>query len=369
MTLADSDLEKYSRQIVLEDIGFDGQEKLRNSSVTIVGVGGLGSPVAQQLVAMGIGKLRLIDRDVVEISNLHRQILYGPGDIGLPKAEVAMSRLRELNPDVHIEALTTSLNDDVVDDAISGSDIVLDGLDSIYARYTLNRSCLNLKIPYIFGSAIETIGSVTTIIPYRSPCLECFQPDLRDEDLPKCGTQGVHPSVLTIVASTEVSEAVRLLTGREPNLAGSLFYVDVRDLSFDKVKIVRQEDCQGCGSNADTSNRYLPRRLVEDICGREKGKSVHVITPKENLNLDLEILGDLIVNRKLEIRRKGDFGITFAYTEGINVSIVKSGVAIVVGAFSEPKALEVYDDLVIRGLKIGLEMVDPNFQSVLASLQ
>ena len=121
MNLTDKDLERYSRQIVLENIGFEGQEKIRGSFVTVVGVGGLGAPIAQQLAAMGVGRMRIVDRDVVELSNLHRQILYGQSDIGLPKAEVAVNKLRGLNPDVEFEALTTSINDDVADDVVRGS--------------------------------------------------------------------------------------------------------------------------------------------------------------------------------------------------------------------------------------------------------
>lgn len=368
LNLTDTDLERYSRQIVLENIGFEGQEKIRGSFVTVVGVGGLGAPIAQQLAAMGVGRMRIVDRDVVELSNLHRQILYGQSDIGLPKAEVAVNKLRGLNPDVEFEALTTSINDDVADDVVRGSDLVLDGLDSIYARYALNRACLNQKIPYIFGSAIETIGSATSIIPENgTPCLECFQPDLRDEDLPKCGTEGVHPSVLTVIASVEVSEAIRLLIGRPAILAGNLFYADISDLTFDKIKIAKQDGCRACGSEADAPRKYIPRKLVEDICGRENGKSVHVITPKENLNLSLDDLEVLVKNKGQSIRRRGEFGLTFDYNDKIGVSVVSSGVAIIVGAFTETKALEIYDNLVIKGLNIALERIDPNFIQVLAS--
>ncbi|MBI2127104.1 MAG: HesA/MoeB/ThiF family protein [Thaumarchaeota archaeon] len=368
MTLADSELERYSRQIVLDDIGFEGQEKLRKAVVTVVGAGGLGTPIAQQLVAMGIGKLRLVDRDVVEISNLHRQILYSPEDVGLPKVEVAIRKLKKMNPDVEFEPITASLNDDSAKGIVRGSDIVLDGLDSIYARYALNRACLKLSVPYVFGSAIETTGSATTIIPKKTPCLECLYPNLRDEDLPKCGTEGVHPSILTIVSSVEVSEAVKVLVGKEPSLAGQLFYADIRDVTFDKIKIARQSDCRACNDQADLSEEILPRKLVEDICGREQGKSVHVITPKENLQLDLLALKRELSRRNSTIKALGEHGVTFSYNPKINVSLVRSGVAIVVGASTEQKALEVYDDLVISGLRVPVERIDPKFRVILASL-
>ena len=134
MELSDVEIERYSRQIVMDEIGFEGQQKLKNARVTVIGVGGLGSPITQQLVAMGIGTVRIVDRDVVEISNLHRQVLYGDEDVGLSKAEAAHDRLRRINPQVNIEPLTLSINDDTVDEAIKNSDVVIDGLDSVSAR-------------------------------------------------------------------------------------------------------------------------------------------------------------------------------------------------------------------------------------------
>ena len=368
MSFTEEDLERYSRQVVLEDIGFEGQEKIRNATVTVVGTGGLGSPIALQLTAMGIGKLRLVDRDVIELSNLHRQILFSPEDVGLPKAEIAVKKLQKLNPDVKFETLTSSLNDDSAEYIVRGSDIVIDGLDSIYARYALNRACLKLNIPYIFGSAIETTGSASTFVPKKTPCLECLYPNLRDEDLPKCGTEGVHPSILTVVSSVQVSEAIKLIVGKEPSLAGNLFYADIRDLNFDKIKIARQDDCKACGNNANVSEQALPRKLVEEICGRERGKSVHVVTPKEDLQLDLVAVEHELNRRNLRIKARGNYGVTFSYDPEINISLVKSGVATVVGANTEQKALEVFDELVVSGLRTPLRKVDPKFKVMLASL-
>ena len=264
MKLSDKEIERYSRQIVLDEIGFEGQQKLKNSIVTVVGIGGLGSPITQQLVAMGIGRIRIIDRDVVEISNLHRQVLYGDDDIGLSKAEAAYYRLKRINPQVNIEPLTLSINDDTVDKVVTGSDVVVDGLDSVSARYTINRACVRLKVPYIFGSAIVTTGSATTIIPNKTACLECFQPSLKDEEMPKCGTEGVHPSILTTISSVQVSETIRIITGKEPNLANKLFLADIKKLDYDKITIIKQNRCKVCGSNADLSIKKTKRKLIEN---------------------------------------------------------------------------------------------------------
>ncbi|MGD9134167.1 MAG: HesA/MoeB/ThiF family protein, partial [Desulfobacterales bacterium] len=149
--LTDKELETYSRQIVLADIGYDGQLKLRNARACLIGVGGLGSPIATQLVGMGIGYLRIVDRDIVSRSDLHRQHLYDADCVGLPKVEVARQKLNKLNPDVMLEAIPESLNSINAEELIDGMDVVIDGLDRPEPRYLVNRICNKLKIPYVFG--------------------------------------------------------------------------------------------------------------------------------------------------------------------------------------------------------------------------
>ena len=364
MELSDIEMERYSRQIVLDEIGFEGQQKLKNALVTVVGIGGLGSPITQQLVAMGIGKIRIVDRDVVEISNLHRQVLYGDEDIGLSKAEAAYDRLKKINPQVNIEPLTLSINDDTVDKIIIGSDVIVDGLDSVSARYTINRACVRLKIPYVFGSAIVTTGSASTIIPNKTACLECFQPSLRDEEMPKCGTEGVHPSILTTISSVQVAETIRIIIGQEPNLANKLFFADIKGLDYDKITITKQDKCKVCGINANLSTKITKRKLIEDICGRE-GKSVHIISPKEDLNIDLNYLNKIIEENHFNIIRKGDLSTTIKYNEQITISIVSSGVAIIVGASEERKALEIFSEIIIDKLKVNIEKIDNELEKLI----
>jgi molybdopterin/thiamine biosynthesis adenylyltransferase len=249
--LTDHELDTYSRQIVLADIGYDGQLKLRNARVCLIGVGGLGSPVALKLVGMGIGYLRLVDRDIVSRSDLHRQYLYDTESIGMPKVEVAFDRLIRLNPDVSLDPVPESLNSMNAEELISGMDVVIDGLDRPEPRYIVNRVCNKLKIPYIFGAAIEAFGNVSTILPGQTFCLECFMPGLKDEDLPVCGLVGVHPSIIGIVSSVQVSEAVRVLVGQEPKLYNKLLYVDLREFEFNILNIPSLESCRVCGTKPD----------------------------------------------------------------------------------------------------------------------
>ncbi|MCP8315507.1 MAG: HesA/MoeB/ThiF family protein, partial [archaeon] len=225
--LSDDELEIYSRQIVLSDIGYEGQLRLLNSKVCLVGLGGLGCPAALQLVAMGIGYLRIIDRDIVERSNLHRQTLYDINSLYYPKVEVAAKKLSRLNPSVKIDPIPASLNADNAEEMIKDMNVVVDGLDAIEPRYALNWACVKHKVPYVFGAAIEAYGTVSTIIPRETPCLECFIGGLKNEMLPTCGVVGIHPSLPSIISSLEVSEAVRIILGEKPHLLNSLLYFDL----------------------------------------------------------------------------------------------------------------------------------------------
>ncbi len=225
MKLTKDELRFYSRQILLDEIGYQGQQRLKKANVCIAGLGGLGSTVAIQLTAMGIGHLKLVDRDFVEESNLQRQHLYSFDVVGFPKVEAAVDRLRKVNPYVELEPLPISLNQSSAEVMVSGIDLVVDGLDNMRTRYAVNRACVKQGIPYVFGAAVSTFGNVSTIIPHKTACLECFYGNLDDRVLPSCGTVGVHPAILGVIASLEVAEAIKLLTGGEPRLANRLLYL------------------------------------------------------------------------------------------------------------------------------------------------
>lgn len=339
---------------MLPEIGYKGQMRLRNAKIGIIGLGGLGSPAAYQLAALGIGHLRLVDRDVVELSNLHRQHLYGIGSLGFPKVEAAANRLHDLNPNIEIEPLPLSLNTDNAETIISDLDIVVDGLDRMAPRYAINRACQKLNIPYVFGAAIMTMGNVTTIIPNETPCLECFQGNLEDDTLPRCAVVGVHPSVLSIIASIEVSEAVRTILGQKPHLANRLLYCDMGNLEFLKVEIVRDENCPVCGTTPSAPPMPLKHKSISELCGR-KGKRVFTITPRKNLQIDLDELHAVIHNLGFETTAKTNLGLTF--NNGLTASILKSGIMIVEGAKSENEAWNFYTKMIIDELKITQEFV------------
>jgi molybdopterin-synthase adenylyltransferase len=344
--LTDAELEFYSRQIMLPTIGYQGQLKLRNSKVCIVGLGGLGSPIALQLAAMGVGFLRLVDRDVVDVSNLQRQHLYGINFVGYPKVEVAARRLRELNPHVQIEPLPLSLNASNAEEIFQGMDLVIDGLDLMAPRYTINRACVKLGIPYVFGAAITTIGSVSTILPGKTACLECFQGNINDDDLPKCALVGVHPSVLSIVASIQVSEATKILVDKEPLLVNKLFHCDLSVMTFEEVDISKVVNCPVCGLNRDNSPVSKKPMVIAEACGRD-GKRVFVITPEKDLGLDIDILHKVLIANGADITVKAELGITCT-SDKAKASFLKSGIMIIQGESTEEGAYDFYNRVIDR---------------------
>jgi len=349
--LSNEELEFYSRQIVLTEIGYNGQLRLRNASVCIVGLGGLGSPAALQLAAMGAGHLRLVDRDVVELSNLQRQHLYSANSLGYPKVEVAAKRLHELNPNIEIEPLPLSLDVNSAGDVVKGVDVVVDGLDRMSPRYALNRACQKAGVPYVFGAAIMTYGNASTIIPGETPCLECFQGNLNDDMLPTCAVVGVHPSILNVIASVEVSEATRIILGEKPRLAGKMLHCDIGNLEFEEVEISKVENCPVCGSKPSGAPMPLETRLITEACGR-KGRRVFVITPRTNLELDMKKMYSHLVANGFAVKVRADLGITFENNLDGTASILKSGTMIVEGLRSEKEAYSFYENILVDGLHV-----------------
>jgi adenylyltransferase/sulfurtransferase len=349
--LTNEDTQRYSRQIMLEEIGFIGMEKLRSAKICVVGTGGIGNPVVTQLAAMGVGNLKIVDRDVVELSNLHRQHLYNESDLGRVKVEVAAEQLKKLNPQVEVEAVPVSITKYTAENVVRGMDVIIDALDSVDARYALNDACIKYNVPFIYGGALGMLGSVCTILPNKSACLRCMFPALTEEDMPTCSTEGVHPSILYLVAGAQVSEAVRIVLGQKPALVNRLLYIDLNELSFDKVQMFRQEQCPSCGQKPDVNGGLFPQQgelIIEELCGRERGKRAYSVTPTSTLPTLIN-LTEIVKNAELlgfDVKMKGKLGITAVSTSAskLSVSFLRSGAATIVGAKDEDDAMSVYRD-------------------------
>ena len=348
--LKNEDLQRYSRQIMLDEIGFVGLEKLRKAKVCVVGVGGIGNPVVTQLTAMGIGKLKIVDRDIIEISNLHRQHLYTEEDIGRVKVEAAKARLEKINSSVQIEALPNSVTKYTAENIVKGFDIVVDALDSIDARYALNDACIKLNIPLIYAGALGMLGSICTIIPNKTACLRCIFPALAEDDMPTCSTEGVHPSILYLVGGIQVSEVVKIVLGERPTLENKLLYIDLNDLSLEKVPVFRQAECPSCGTKRiDNDQLEIKQLIIEELCGRDRGKRTYTVTPAENsITLNLDGIEKSAERLGYRIKTKGELGLTVisSNSDNLSISFMTSGAATIVGAKSEEEALSIYKSFV-----------------------
>jgi len=341
--LSEKELDRYSRQVMLEQIGYQGQLKLKQAKVCVVGVGGLGNPITARLVAMGIGKLRIVDRDVIELSNLHRQTMFNEDDVGQVKVETAAKKLRKLNPEVIIEELPVSINDFTAIDVVDGCDVVIDALDSVNARYSLNKACVEKKIPFVTGGAVGVTGQSFTILPTESACYHCLFPALDEDSMPTCSIEGVHPSILSIIAGVEVSEAVKIITGKKPSLTEKLLHVDLENLDFEYIKTSKVDECSVCGSG-EKQEIVKEELILEELCGRNRGKRTFSITPTYSVLLNANEITSIGKENGYTVENLGDLGISLR-TNDISVSFMKRGSAVVVGAGDEKSAISLYKTL------------------------
>lgn len=234
---------RYSRQSILRAFQPGEFNKIRKSTVAVVGIGGTGSMAADLFARTGVKKLVLIDRDYVSISNLHRQILYGDKDVGSPKVESAYRRLSEVNPDVEIEIHNTTFDASISESLVSKSDLVFDGTDNFTTRLIINDSCVRNAVPWIYTSAIETYGEVKAILPGRTSCLSCYV-TMPAQRQPACADVGVFPSVPNIVASFGFTLGIKILAGKQVD--GSLYFLDPWKGEMQNLVIRKNPDCRTC---------------------------------------------------------------------------------------------------------------------------
>jgi adenylyltransferase/sulfurtransferase len=341
--LSEKELDRYSRQVMLEEIGYQGQLKLKQAKVCVVGVGGLGNPIAIRLAAMGVGKIRIVDRDVIELSNLHRQTMFNEDDVGQVKVEAAAKKLRKLNADIIIEELPVSINDYTAFDVVEGCDVVIDALDSVNARYSLNKACIEKKIPFVTGAAVGVTGQSFTILPNETACYHCLFPALDEDSMPTCSIEGVHPSILSIIGGIEVSEAVKIITGKQPSLKDKVLHVDLENLIFNFTKVSRVQECSVCGSGKK-QDKPKEELILEELCGRNKGKRTFSVTPTYPVVLNANDITSIARERGFDVENLGDLGISMK-TNDLSVSFMKSGSAVLVGPKDEQEATSLYKDL------------------------
>jgi len=235
---------RYDRQLRIPEFGEEGQKRLKRSHVLIAGIGGLGCASATYLTAAGVGRITLVDSDVVELSNLNRQVLYGEEDIGEKKALVAQRKLSGLNSWTEIIPVPAKITEANVLSLIEGAEVVLDGLDNFATRFSVNAACVKQKTPFIHGGVSRFRGLITTILPGKTPCLACIYPEGSQEG----GGLGVLGLIPAVIANLQALEAIKLLIGQSPSLAGKLLRFNGNDMKFRIDDMQRNESCKVCSS-------------------------------------------------------------------------------------------------------------------------
>ena len=245
----DEQLLRYSRQIMLPELDIDGQEKLGGASVLIIGLGGLGSPAAIYLAAAGIGEVTLVDEDVVDLSNLQRQIVHREASIGEPKVASAENTIKQISSETKITTIATRLRGDQLLETVSHVDVVVDATDNFESRYEINDACLSTQTPLVSGAAIRMEGQVAVFDPRKSdsPCYRCLYEEGDNETL-NCADNGVLAPVVGIIGTIQAMEAIKIISGIGKTLCGHVLYMDAKRMEWRRLKLLKNPQCLSCGS-------------------------------------------------------------------------------------------------------------------------
>ncbi|MBB5349840.1 adenylyltransferase/sulfurtransferase [Haloferula luteola] len=305
MELSSAELDRYARHLTVPGIGLEGQSRLKESSVLLVGTGGLGSPAALYLAAAGVGRMGLVDDDVVSRSNLQRQILHGESWVGKPKLESAVQRLAEVNPHVQVEPHACRLTPDNAADLVSQYDLVLDGSDNFPTRFLTNDVCFQQKKPCVYGSIFRFEGQVTVFAPHLGgPCYRCMLPSVPPSGAaPSCEEAGVLGVLPGIVGSLQAMEAIKFLLGVGQLPLGKLICYDALRTSFRTLRLAADPQCALCGTTPTVTSLHNPETLASAHCAVEDPSLP---------SLSVENLANLLAGGPvalLDVRRPEEFAV------------------------------------------------------------
>lgn len=336
---------RYARQIRFAQVGEGGQQALNASSAAVIGMGALGSVVAQHLVRSGVGYVRIIDRDIIEWSNLQRQMLYTEEDVRslLPKAQAAASHLRAMNSSVTVEPIVADLTAANADELLGDVQVIIDGSDNFSVRYLINDYSIKHQIPWIYGGAVGASGMTMTILPQETPCYRCLFPEPPSPGMTDtCETAGVISPIIDIIGSIQAAEAIKLLSGNKQALHRTLFQVDLWNHAWLPVSIAnaKRSNCPACGQQQyDFLDAALAETAAASLCGRNSVQ----ITPAGAVSLQLgelaarlEPIGKITLNRFL-LRIELNADLTFV--------LFSDGRALVQGTDQPTKARSIYAEI------------------------
>ena len=309
--------ERYSRQVLFSGIGEEGQRRLLQSRALIIGCGALGSAHAESLARAGVGKLRIVDRDFVEASNLQRQTMFTERDADerIPKAVAAANHIREINGDIEVDSKIADVNHSNIERLIDDCDVVLDGTDNFATRYLINDACVKHEINWIYGAAVGSYGVTMTIRPHQTPCLRCvFEEAPPAASAPTCDTAGVIMPIISVVAAVQVTEAIKLLTGQTEDLHRALMQFDVWRNEWRKINPgPPAPDCPTCAVGRFETLEAASGEFAAVLCGRDAVQ----ISPAQVTQLNLRelaerlrVTGEVKFNDYLLRFRTGDFELT-----------------------------------------------------------
>lgn len=330
--------DRYSRQIVLERIGKKGQKKLLDSHVTVVGLGALGTVSSTLLARAGVGHLRVIDRDVVELVNLQRQVLYEERDVGLPKALRAAEALQRVNSSIEVTGIAKDVNYSNAVELLAGLDVVVDGTDNLETRFLINEACVETGTPWVYGGAIATEGRVMAVVPGKTACFRCFtKGPPRPGLLPTCETAGILNSVAAATASMQVTETIKLLLGGKPG--GTLMVFDGWSPELVQIRIQRNKACPVCVSGKRELLGGRKPQVIAALCGQ----NTISFDPLHKGKIDLAGLGKRL--RKIGKVKIAE-SVMFFEVGDYKLTIFEDGRALIKGTDSADMARSVYSKFI-----------------------
>ena len=309
VALSKEEITRYSRHLIMPEVGMDGQLKLKQAKVLCIGTGGLGAPLGLYLAAAGVGRIGLVDFDKVDLSNLQRQILFDTNDIGRPKIEAATNRLRNLNPDIQIDNFETRLTSENALDILKDYDIVVDGTDNFPTRYLVNDACVILGKPNVYGSIFRFEGQITIFGYPGGPCYRCLYPEPPPPGLvPSCAEGGVLGVLPGIVGAIQAAETLKLIIGKGEPLVGRLLLFDALAMRFRELKLRKNPECPVCGGHP-TITKLIDYEEFCGIRGEESASPAQAVVPEispRELKARLDRCDDLFI---LDVREPHEFQI------------------------------------------------------------
>ena len=328
---------RYSRQILLPEIGPEGQKKLDRCRAVVIGCGALGTYALSFLVRAGVGQVTVVDRDIIDLSNLQRQSLFDEKDVGRPKAKVAEERLRNINSEISIHGTLADINHANVVGIVKDATVVLDATDNMDTRFLVNDACVKLGIPWIYAGAVGVTGMVMPVVK-EGPCLRCVFPSLpQPGQLPTCDTVGIVNTLPSAVSSIQVTEAFKIMQGKEP--LKELVVLDVWQGELQRIKVKKNPDCDCCGKRNFRYLQATERKLVVSLCGRN---AVQIVPAKP--------LRDGLADLKKKLSRSGSArivdGVLKFAAKGVDITVFPDGRTIVGGTTDLSKAKTVFSKYV-----------------------